>query len=67
MISCHMFWLNSASHGRGFSTRPPTTSKPSGLFIQPLTAITLKLPAKPETTIGTPARKCARGDSRSQP
>ena len=67
MISCHMFWLKRASNGRGFTTRPPTRSKPSGLFIQPLTAITLKEPVKPEMTTGTPDRKCARGDSRSQP
>ena len=36
-------------------------------LILPLTAITLNDPAKPEITTGTPVRKCARGDSRSQP
>ena len=37
------------------TTRPSTMSNPCGLFIQPLTAITLKVPAKPETTT-VPAR-----------
>ena len=48
-------------------TSPLTTSKPSGLFIQPLTAITVNEPVKPVITIGMPVRKCARGGSRSQP
>ena len=65
--SCHMLALISASHGAGFTTRPSTTSKPSGLFIHPLTAITLNEPAKPEMTIGMPVRKWARRLSRSHP
>ncbi len=65
--SCHRFELNSASHGRGLTTWPSTRSNPVGSFIQPLTAITLNEPAKPEMTTGTPVQKCARRDSRSQP
>ena len=65
--SCHMFELNSAVHGCGSTTLPPTTRKPVGSFIQPLTAITLNDPANPLTTTGTPVQKCARGESRSQP
>ena len=67
MSSCHMLSLISASHGRGLTTLPLTTSKPSGLFIQPLTAITLNEPAKPEITIGMPVEEVRARLSRSQP
>ena len=66
--SCHMFEFSNASHGRGFSTSPlGPRSNPVGSFIQPLTAITLNEPAKPEITTGIPVMKCARLESRSQP
>ena len=66
--SCHMLSLSSASHGRGLITAPSgATSNPTGPFIQPLTAITLNEPAKPDSTTGMPVRKCARLDRRSQP
>jgi hypothetical protein len=66
-ISCHRFALSSASHGRALTTFPSTTPKPCGLFIHPLTAITVNDPVRPVITIGTPVRKCARGVSRPQP
>jgi hypothetical protein len=43
------------------------TVKPVGWFIQPLTAITVIEPVKPAIAAGTPAHRCARGESRSQP
>ena len=58
---------NSARHGWTFAAWPFTSVKPDGWFIQALTAMTKKDPATPATATGIPARKCARGASRSHP
>ena len=58
---------NSAPHGSTSTTLPPTRRNPPGWFIQALTEITVSEPVKPVTTIGSPDRKCTRGDSRSHP
>jgi hypothetical protein len=36
-------------------------------FIQPFTEITISEPVMPAITIGTPVRKCERGERRSHP
>src|SRR5680860_502745 len=40
--SCQRWVLIRASNGRGSTTRPSTTRKPSGLFIHPLTEINVE-------------------------
>ena len=67
MTSYQTLPLNSASQGRGLATRPSTMSKPCGLFIHPLTAMTQKDPVKAEMTIGMPVMKWARRLSLPQP
>ena len=59
--------LSSALNGTGSTTRPSTTSKPCGSFIQPLTLMTKALPVAPVMMIGMPVRKCVLRGSRSQP
>ena len=58
---------NSACQGCTSTARPSRSANPVGWFIQPLTEMTNSDPATPATAIGMPARKCARGRSRSQP
>jgi len=58
---------NSACHGCTSVARPSTSVNPDGWFIQPFTAMTKSDPATPATATGMPDRKCARGESRSQP
>ena len=56
--SCQRFGLNSASNGRTSVTSPfEPRSKPCGLFIQPLTAMTRHEPPTPEIAIGMPAEE----------
>ena len=43
------------------------TLKPSGVFIQELTATTVMAPPSPAITIGTPVQKCTQPDRRVQP
>ena len=68
MSSCQRNELpNSADHGCTSTATPFSIRKPPGLFIQAFTAITNVDPATPAIAMGMPLRKCARGDSRSQP
>ena len=67
-ISCQRNELpNSASQGLTSTASPPRSSKPPGLFIQALTAITNSEPVMPAITTGIPVSRWARGESRSQP
>jgi hypothetical protein len=47
--------------------RPCSSRKPRGTFIHAFAVTMKKAEAIPEIATGTPARKCARGESRSQP
>jgi hypothetical protein len=58
---------NSARSGLTSITRPPTSRKPPGWFIQALTEITVSDPVKPVIKIGMPLARCQRGGIRSQP
>jgi hypothetical protein len=58
---------NSADHGCTSVALPSTRVNPDGWFIHPFTAMTNSDPATPATATGSPERKCARGESRSQP
>ena len=40
---------------------------PAGWFIHAFAAMTAAVPPMPDSTIGIPDQKCARGESRSQP
>ena len=60
--------LKKASTGSTSITDPSEASlKPSGWFIQELTATTDTAPPRPAITIGTPVQKWAHPESRFQP
>ncbi len=59
--------LSSTAHGSTFVTSPSTRSKPTGAFIQALTAITQNVPTTPVTAIGSTISRCFLGGIRSQP
>ena len=60
--------LKIASSGATSVTCPlAAILKPSGWFIQELTATTEKAPPSPEMTTGTPVQKWAHPESRFQP
>ncbi len=66
--SCQKYeFSNSAAKGWTSTTFPFCIVNPDGLFIQPLTAITIIEPLKPVITIGIPASMCTRGERRPQP
>jgi hypothetical protein len=67
VVSGHVAALNIADHGRTLTSRPWRSVKPCGLFIHALAQTTKNAESTPATKIGTPAIRCARGESRSQP
>ena len=56
-----------AASGRMFVIRPSTTSNPAGAFIHALAMTTNTPDSAPLTATSTPAERCARGLTRSQP
>ena len=64
---CGVAGANSGARGSAEMTRPPDSTKPTGVFIQALAVVTNRAEAIPATATGTPVHQCRRGDMRSQP
>lgn len=67
VVSGQVAELNMAAQGDTLTNLPSCSVKPWGLFIHALAHTTKKADSTPDTTIGTPDNKCARGESPSQP
>ena len=65
--SCQKLSLKRAVNGWMSTTSPFSIRKPSGLFIQPFTEITINEPVMPVRMMGIPHAMCTFGGRRSQP
>jgi len=64
---CGVAGAKNGASGSADTTRPPASTKPTGVFIHALAVVTNSAEAMPATATGTPVHQCRRGDIRSQP